>query len=258
MVQQPARFGLADAAEGVRYSFLLVAIWWAVFSVPLLLYVREPSGGGRGVFAAMRAGVTQLGRTVRRARTLRPLFMFLCAYWLYIDGVDTVIRMAVDYGLSLGLPSSALIKALLIVQFVGFPAALVFGRLGTKIGSKRAILIAIAVYVGITVFGYFMDSEADFYGLAIAVGLVQGGVQALSRSLYSRMVPPGEAAEFFGLYNMLGKFAAIIGPALMGAVSYATGSARLSILSIALLLIAGGVLLWFVDDRAAQAQHEPA
>jgi UMF1 family MFS transporter len=254
MVQKPALFGLADAAAGVRASFLLVALWWAVFTLPLMLYVREPSGGGRGVLGAMRDGLEQLQHTVRRVRTLRPVFMFLCAYWLYIDGVDTVIRMAVDYGLSLGFPSSALMTALLITQFVGFPAALVFGRLGTKIGSKRAILIGIAVYVGITVWGYYMDSVREFYALAIVVGLVQGGVQALSRSLFSRMVPAGEAAEFFGLYNMLGKFAAIIGPALMGAVSMATGSARLSILSIALLLLAGGALLWLVDERAAEAQ----
>jgi UMF1 family MFS transporter len=143
--------------------------------------------------------------------------------------------------------------ALLIVQFVGFPAALAFGRLGDAIGSKRAILIGIGVYVGITVWGYVMDSAAEFYALAVMVGLVQGGVQALSRSFYSRLIPADEAGEFFGFYNMLGKFAAIVGPMLMGLVSLWTGSARLSILSIGVLLVGGGALLLLVDEPKTEA-----
>jgi UMF1 family MFS transporter len=254
MYLKPALLGLRNGVEGIRLSFLLVAIWWAVFTIPLLRYVREPlAPGSGGAIDAVREGVAQLARTLRRIAALRPVWMFLLAYWLYIDGVDTVIRMAVDYGLSLGLEPGALIVALLITQFVGFPATLAFGRIGTRLGSKRAILLGIGVYVGITVWGYFMDSEAEFYALAVVVGLVQGGVQALSRSFYSRLIPPDEAGEFFGFYNMLGKFAAIVGPTLMGVVSLSTGSARLSILSISVLLIAGGLLLARVDERASGA-----
>jgi MFS transporter, UMF1 family len=251
MALRPEMFGLTGAEQGVRLSFLSVAVWWAVFTVPLLRYVREPTARPGSAAAAVRDGFAQLRRTFGRVRTLRPVWMFLIAYWLYIDGVDTVIRMAVDYGLSLGLKSDSLIVALLITNFVGFPAALAFGRLGTAIGTKRAILIAIGCYVGITGWGSIMDSEAEFYGLAVVVGLVQGGVQALSRSLYSRLIPRDEAAEFFGFYNMLGKFAAIVGPTLMGLVSVATGSARLSILAITVLLVAGGLLLWRVEERPA-------
>jgi UMF1 family MFS transporter len=257
MYLKPALFGLPDGVHGIRVSFLLVALWWAAFTIPLLRHVREPAAFAVSA-AAVREGMAQLARTLRRVAALRPVWMFLLAYWLYIDGVDTVIRMAVDYGLSLGLAPSSLIVALLIVQFVGFPATLVFGRLGMRLGSKRAILIGIAVYVAITVFGYFMDSAAEFYVLAGAVGLVQGGVQALSRSFYSRLIPREEAGEFFGFYNMLGKFAAIIGPSLMGVVSLLTGSARLSILSIALLLIGGGALLLLVDERSAAPAAHPS
>jgi UMF1 family MFS transporter len=253
MYREPALFGLRDGVEGIRLSFVLVAIWWAAFTIPLLRYVREPVAASGSAVAAVRAGISQLARTLRRIATLRPVWMFLLAYWLYIDGVDTVIRMAVDYGLSLGLEPGALIVALLITQFVGFPATLVFGRLGTRLGSKRAIMLGIGIYVGITIWGYFMDSEAEFYALAGVVGLVQGGVQALSRSFYSRLIPPEEAGEFFGFYNMLGKFAAIVGPMLMGVVSLWTGSARLSILSISVLLIAGALLLARVDERSAGA-----
>jgi UMF1 family MFS transporter len=171
------------------------------------------------------------------------VWRFLLAYWLYIDAVDTVIRMAVDYGLSLGLPSQSLIIALLITQFVGFPAAIVFSKLANVFGTQRSILLGIAVYCGVTVFGYFMTTAAEFYALAIVIGLVQGGVQALSRSFYSRLIPEAEAGEFFGFYNMLGKFAAVLGPALMGYVGVLTGSPRKAILSLLLLFAAGALLL---------------
>jgi UMF1 family MFS transporter len=255
MALQPRLLGLRDMAHGVQLSFLLAALWWAVFTIPLVLFVREPNAARPGTTAAVRSGLAQLRATFGRVASLRPVWMFLLAYWLYIDGVDTVIRMAVDYGLSLGLPASSLTLALLIVQFVGFPAALAFGRLGDAIGSKRAILIGIGVYVGITAWGYAMDSAAEFYALAVMVGLVQGGVQALSRSFYSRLIPPDEAGEFFGFYNMLGKFAAIVGPTLMGAVSLWTGSARLSILSISVLLVGGGALLLLVDEKPSEARR---
>jgi MFS transporter, UMF1 family len=248
MVFKPGWFGLRDASQAVRLSFLQVALWWIGFSLPLLRRVPEPPSLGLSASQAALAGLRQLRATLQRISSRRAVWLFLCAYWLYIDGVNTVIVMAVDYGLALGFRSSSLTLALLITQFVGFPAALIFGRLGERLGSKRAVLVGLAVYVGVTVWGYSMTSEWEFFVLAGTIGLVQGGVQALSRSFYSRLIPAGESAEFFGFYNMLGKFAAIVGPAMMGLVSLMTGDSRLSILSLAVLLLAGGGLLLFVPE----------
>ncbi|MEY4582452.1 MAG: hypothetical protein RL701_7155, partial [Pseudomonadota bacterium] len=194
--------------------------------------------------------LTQLSATFKRVRGMPLVWRFLLAYWLYIDAVDTVIRMAVDYGLSLGLPSQSLIIALLITQFVGFPAAIGFSKLAQYVGTQRSILIGIAVYCAVTVLGYFMTNVTEFYALAIIIGLVQGGVQALSRSYFSRLIPQNEAGEFFGFYNMLGKFAAVIGPALMGVVSNLTGNPRLSILSLLVLFVGGALLLMRVQPPA--------
>lgn len=178
---------------------------------------------------------------------------FLLAYWLYIDGVDTIVRMAVDYGLSLGFDSNGLIIALLITQFVGFPAAILFGGLAGRWGARQGIYLAIGIYLMIILWAYQMDQIWEFYMLAIAIGLVQGGIQALSRSYYVRLIPKDKPAEFFGFYNMLGKFAAVFGPLLMGVVSFATGSPRLSILSVAILFVAGALLLKSVDEEAGKA-----
>jgi UMF1 family MFS transporter len=147
---------------------------------------------------------------------MKTVLLFLCAYWLYIDGVDTIIRMAVDYGMSLGFAANDLLLALLVTQFVGFPAALVFGRLGQRLGPRKGIYIAIGVYVAATFWGINMTRKEEFYVLAVVIGLVQGGIQALSRSYYARLIPADKPAEFFGFYNMLGKFAAIIGPGAGG------------------------------------------
>lgn len=258
MTLWPSRFGLADAGAAVRVSFLTVAIWWALFSIPLFRYVEEPrvSAPLRGL-EAVTAGFRQLRETFREVRRLRVVFLFLLGYWLYIDAVDTIVRMAVDYGLTLGFDSKSLILALLITQFVGFPSAIAFGKIGERLGAKTGILIGIGVYMGITVWGYFMSRPAEFFGLAVVIGLVQGGVQSLSRSFYTRIIPQTKSAEFFGFYNMLGKFAAVIGPLLMGWVSLATGDPRKSILSIGALFAAGALFLWFVDEeegRKAAAQ----
>jgi UMF1 family MFS transporter len=174
--------------------------------------------------------------TVREVAGARgDVARFLVAYWLYIDGVDTVIRMAVDYGLSLGLPTRTLIAALLLTQFVGFPAAVAFGRFGQHFGSKTGILVGLTAYVGITAWGARMTRPWEFFALAVMVVLVQGGVQALSRAFYARLVPPERSAEYFGFYNMLGKFAVVLGPTLMGLTGLVTGSARASIVAVALL-----------------------
>ena len=246
----PETFGLPDATAAVKVSFVSVAVWWAAFSVPLMLFFREvPLEEPVGGVAAIRAGVQQLTGTFRAIRHLRVVLLFLVAYWLYIDGVHTVIRMAIDYGLAIGLEAEDLIVALLITQFIGFPAAIVFGRLGERAGAKGAILFGLAVYVFACVWGYFMNESWEFYVLAGVIGLVQGGVQALSRALYARLIPANKSAEFFGFYNMLGKFAAILGPLIMGVVALATGDPRFSILAIIVLFVVGGLLLTLVNER---------
>lgn len=255
MTLKPALFGLADAAVAVRISFLSVAVWWAVFSIPLFLFVKERAPAqavplGR----AIRTGLLQLRDTVRQVRQLRTLLLFLAAYWFYIDGVNTVIKMAVDYGLSLGFEASSLITALLLVQFIGFPAAVLFGWLGDRIGTKTGIYIGLLVYMGVTVGAYFLETEPQFFAMAVAIGLVQGGIQSLSRSFYARLVPPDKSAEFFGFYGMLGKFATILGPLLLGWVGLVTGSPRAAILSVVVLFVAGGLLLMRVDEARAQQE----
>lgn len=245
----PETFGLPDATAAVKISFLSVAIWWALFSLPLLFFFRETPPSERvGGWAAVSAGFAKLMGTLRTLRHMRVLVVFLVAYWLYIDGVHTVIRMAIDYGLAIGLEANDLIVALLLTQFVGFPAALIFGRLGERIGAKIAILIGLGVYVFACVWGYFIRESWEFYVLAGVIGLVQGGVQALSRAFYARLIPANRSGEFFGFYNMLGKFAAILGPLIMGVVSIATGNPRLSILAIIVLFVAGGALLVTVKE----------
>jgi UMF1 family MFS transporter len=248
MAVYPQRFGFADGAQVVRLSFIVTAVWWLVFSLPVLLFVQEKKAAVPATLAAtIRGGFGQFLATLRHLRQMRVIMLFLVAYWLYIDGVDTIIRMAVDYGLALGFNSNDLITALLITQFIGFPAAVVFGRLGERLGTKGAIYIAIAVYMGVTVWAAFIDSVLEFYQIAVVIGLVQGGIQSLSRSLYARLIPPDKTAEFFGFYNMLGKFATVIGPIAMGWVGLLTGSARFSVLALLVLFGLGAVLLHFVD-----------
>ena len=250
MYLKPEIFGIPDGATAIKLSFLSVAVWWAVFTIPLILFVPEPKNYENIDFNnAIRMGWVQLVQTFKEIRNMKVVGTFLLAYWFYIDGVDTIIRMAVDYGMSLNFPGESLIIALLIVQFVAFPAALIYGWLASKIGAKTGIMVGITAYSFITLLGYFMTEAWHFYVLAILIGLFMGGIQALSRSLYTRIIPPDKSAEFFGFYNMLGKFAAIIGPALMGTIALVTGSARLSILSILLLFILGAFFLNKVDVK---------
>jgi UMF1 family MFS transporter len=253
MTLWPELFGLANAAVAVQVSFICVSVWWLVFTIPLLMFVPEQRKSGRlHALAVIKGGFQQLFASFQKVRRLRYVFLFLLAYWLYIDGVDTIVRMAVDYGMALGFSPNNLITALLITQYIGFPSAIAFGFLGKRIGAKTAILICIGIYFAVTVWAYRMESIEEFYVLAIVIGLVQGGVQALSRSLYARLIPPDKSAEFFGFYNMLGKFAAILGPLMVGIVGMLTDSSRLAILSISILFISGGVLLYFVNVEAGQ------
>ncbi len=258
MVLRPELFGFADSGESVRFSFLSVGIWWALFSIPLFLFVKEPGikvhQSGRDI---VTAGFSQLKETFREVRSHKNIFLFLGAYWLYIDGVDTIIRMAVDYGISIGFEPNDLIMALLITQFVGFPSTFGFIYLGRKAGTKGAIFLAIAVYMFVCLWGAFMQKKVEFYILAVIIGLVQGGIQAFSRSFYATIIPVAKSAEYFGFYNMLGKFAVILGPVFMGGVGLLVRSigyssnttSRVSIMAIAILFLAGGGLFYFVKGE---------
>ena len=275
MTLMPEKFGLADSGEAVRYSFISVAIWWGLFTIFTIQWVPEEKTAGAsregGNFIA--DGFRQIIGTFKKVRHLKTIFLFLLAYWFYIDGVDTIIHMAVDYGMSIGFASNDLIIALLVVQFVGFPSALVFGKLGQKWSVRKAIYLAIGIYMLIVVWGTMMTVKQEFYILAIMIGLVQGGIQALSRSYYSRLIPREQSAEYYGFYNMLGKFAAIVGPALMGVVGLIARrllmpptptpgqieyvgqlASRWSIASVLILFLIGAILFYFVDEEKGKAE----
>lgn len=247
MTQRPQMFGIPDAATAVRISFVSVGVWWLVFSLPLFFGVKEPQNADtKPLGTAIREGWRQLAHTFRDIRGQKVIVLFLLAYWFYIDGVDTIIKMAVNYGTDLGFDGSSLIVALLLVQFVAFPAALAYSWVSSKIGIRAAILMGIVGYMVITVFGYFLQDVTGFYLLAIAVALFQGGLQAISRSAFARLVPAEKSGEYFGFFNMFGKFATIIGPVLMGVVTQVSGDSRLGILSVLILFVAGGGIFLFV------------
>lgn len=252
MYLKPEVFGLPDGVFAIKLSFFTVAIWWAIFSIPLFLWVPEPAQAseGRGMSLArmLFASFGQLMHTVRKILANRNAAIFLLAYWLYIDGVYTIMTMAVDFGMSLGFKAADLIAALLIVQFIGFPFAILFSSLAKRWGSRPPIFFGIAIYSVTTVFATMMTESWHFYILAAVIGMVQGGVQALSRSLFSRMTPPEAAGEYFGLFNLVGKFASIIGPALVGIIAYVGGDSRRSLLGVLILFAIGAALLTKVRE----------
>jgi UMF1 family MFS transporter len=247
MVANPVAFGFASEVEAIRFAFVLVAIWWAVFTLPLMLWVREKDAKGAGRSIVETFG--ELRSTVRAIVAHRNLLFFLVAYWLYIDGVYTIIKMAVDYGLSLGLHMQDLIQAILITNFIGFPAALGFGRIAARIGTKPALYIGLTIYIIVTIAAVFIQTAAQFYILAASIGLVQGGVQSLSRSFFARLIPRRQSAEYFGFYNMLGKFSAILGPVMAGLLALMFESQRIGILSILVLFVGGVILLSQVQQE---------
>ncbi|TKI69521.1 MFS transporter [Sulfurimonas crateris] len=258
MFQDFEFFGFEDQATAIKASFISVALWWALFSIPLLLFVKEDKSTHISTTTKLKDGYLRLKKTFSKIRQLRHLSLFLVAYWLYIDGVDTIIRMAVDYGMALGFDSSNLILALLLVQFVGFPATLLFTKISEIMGTKGAIYLAIAIYLFIIMWAATMMEVWEFYMLAIMIALVQGGIQSLSRSYYSRMIPEGYSAEFFGFYNFIGKFAAIFGPLLIALVALVSQNSRVSIASISILFIIGAILLYFVDEKKGEKELKDA
>ena len=258
-IQRPDLFGLptgsglseADRTLPVRLSFLTVAVWWLLFSVPLLRRVPEPPAaldvGERGGASVVWTAVLRLRNTVRELRGYKHAFVMLLAFLVYNDGIGTIIRMASIYGTELGIGQGALIASILLVQFVGIPFAFLFGGIAGRIGAKHTIFIGLAVYVAISVIGYQMRTAAHFLVLAVLVGMVQGGTQALSRSLFATMIPKHKSGEFFGIFAVFEKFAGIVGPAVFAVTIALTGSSRGAILSVVGFFVVGGGLLWLVD-----------
>ena len=251
MYLNPAWFGLSSQSEAILWSFLSVAIWWAVFSLPLFMSVEEKSNTeiSKGLFENITEAFKAVVSTLREIKKHKRVAIFLIAYWLYIDGVDTIVRMAVAYGSDIGLDASSMITALLLTQFVGFPATLVFGIYADKIGFKKILTIGISIYILVTFYAYYMSTALEFYILAGTVGLVQGGVQAISRSFFSTIIPMNKEAQFFGFYNLVGKSAVFLGPVLVSWVALIFGNPRFGILSLLFLLVPGLILLWMVPDK---------
>jgi UMF1 family MFS transporter len=270
MIQKPAWFGIPDAGTATRLALASVAIWWVLFSIPLFRSVPEPvvrretdesTGGGN----VLLGGAKRLLETFHELRRYRDAFVFLLAFLLYNDGIQTMIRMATLYGTQIGLPESAMITALLMTQFIGIPCAFVFGMVAARIGARTAVFAGLGVYVLITVLGYFMSTGAHFFALAGLVGMVQGGTQALSRSLFASMIPRHKSSEFFAFFSVFERYAGVLGPAIFAFVVERSGSGRSAILAVAVFFVVGGALLTLVDDkrgrlaaRAAEAELRPA
>jgi UMF1 family MFS transporter len=261
-ILRPAWFGFSSPEAAIKVSFLSVAVWWGVFSVPLLATVPEPPGAPQiRSKRPIRTGFAQVKRTLSEISRYKQLFLFLVAFWLYNDGIGTIIKMASAYGHEIGISLNDLILALVITQIVGIPCTFLFGALARKIRAKRAVIASLAVYTLICVLGYFMSKAWHFYALAILVGTVQGGAQSLSRSIFAVMVPRHRSAEFFGFYSTSSKFAGIFGPFIFGILSQVSSS-RFGIFALIVFFVAGGALLSRVDvekgaaaARAAEADH---
>ena len=249
MISKPSLFGINGTLMATKLSFVTVSIWWFLFSIPTFKYLPDPEKRKEILEVKKYAsiGFNRVKNTLANIREYRELWKFLIAFWLFNDGIGTIIRMATIYGREVGIGQSDLIGALLLTQFIGIPCALIFGKIGEKIGAKKGIYIALIVYTLITINGYFLDSALDFWILAGMVGLVQGGAQALSRSLYGSMVPRNKTAEFFGFYGISSKFAAIVGPTVFAYMGQLTGSSRYGIISVAGFFILGMIVLTTVD-----------
>jgi MFS transporter, UMF1 family len=253
----PQTFGFADQGVAARASFVSAAVWWAVFSVPLFRRVDEPRPRlVPGETADLRPGRVALGRvasTLREIRHYPDLFLFLLAFLVYNDGVNTIVKMAAVYGKEVGIETAQIIAALVVVQFVGIPSTFAFGHLSERITAKKGVLVCLVVYGMIAAIGFVMDAAWQFWMLAVMVGTVQGGVQGLSRSLYASMIPAGRSTEFFGFYSVSSKFAGITGPLFFAIVGQTTGSSRWGILSLLLFFVVGAALLLRVDVSAGRS-----
>ncbi len=255
-IQRPDLFGLSGAEIASRLSFVSVAVWWLAFSIPLFRTVPEPQkaleSDERAGQNQLRAAFIRLGETLRELRGYRQAFLMMMAFLVYNDGIGTIIRMAGVFGTEIGLDQADIITAFVLVQFIGVPFAFLFGQVAGWLGAKRAIFLALAVYTVISILAYGMTTAAEFYTLAVMVGMVQGGSQALSRSLFASMVPKHKSSEFFGFFGVFEKFAGIVGPGVFTMMILVTGSSRGAILSIIAFFVIGGLLLARVDVGEGQ------
>ena len=265
MIQKPAWFGIPDAGTAVRLSLASVGVWWLVFSIPLFRQVPEPPRAvgldTRPGGSLLATGVTRLIATFKELRTYKQAFMLLVAFLIYNDGIQTIIRMATTFGTQIGIDQNAMITALLITQFIGIPFAFMFGMLADRIGAKTAVFGGLAVYAIIVILGYNMSSAAHFYALALLVGMVQGGTQALSRSLFASMIPKHKSSEFFAFFGVFERYAGVMGPLVFALMVEATGQSRNAILAVLGFFIIGAFLLSFVnveEGRRAARRAEAA
>ena len=241
----------------VIVAFLSVAVWWALFSIPLFRRVPEPplriEPDERPGESSIRAAFRRLGETFRELRGYRQAFLMLLAFLIYNDGIQTIIKMATAYGTEIGIGQSALIGAILLVQFVGIPCTFLFGTVAGRIGAKRSLFLGLLAYTVISILGYYMTNATHFYILAGLVGVVQGGTQALSRSLFASMIPQHKSGEFFGFWSIFEKFAGIFGPLIFAGTIAVTGSSRNAILSVIGFFAVGAALLALVDVEEGQS-----
>lgn len=261
-IQKPDLFGIPAGTLPVRLSFLSVSAWWLLFSIPLFRRVPEPPRAierdEKPTEGVVRAAFGRLRETFHELKGYRNAFLLLLAFLLYNDGIATIQKMAVPYGTELGIPQGVLIGSILVVQFVGIPFAFAFGALASRIGAKRSIFLGLLVYVGISIVGFRMQTGRDFLILALMVGMVQGGTQALSRSLFATMIPRHKSGEFFGFFSVFSKFAGIFGPLLFAAVIGRMGSSRYGILSVIVLFVLGAALLSLVDPAEGERKAREA
>jgi UMF1 family MFS transporter len=251
MMYTPGSFGFTDATGVIRFAFVSVGAWWLIFLVPIMLVVREmksPVIAERGV---VRAAYANLRKTFAKIRSYRNIFVFLIAYWLYIGGLFTVIFMAVNFGQRLGFEDKDLVTALMITNYVGFPATLLFGLMAHRFGTRRAIYVGLAVYILVVCWAVFLRDVRQFYAMSITIGLVQGGVQSISRSLYAALIPRELSGEFFGFYNMLTKFAHVLGPVLIGIVVAFTDEPKFILVTVLPMFVLGALLLSRVETQDA-------
>ena len=247
MYLYPSIFYLNSQIEGILYSFLTVAIWWFVFSIPLFLFVKQKNFEATTDFKSpFKQSFTRVFETFKEIKKYKAVLIFLIAYWFYIDAIDTIVRMAIAYGTDLGFDSSKLIIALIFTQFIGFPATFAYGYLAEKFGLFNMLVVGILIYIFICFYSLFISNTKDFFILAGLVGLVQGGVQSVSRTIFSRLIPQDKATEFFGFYNLIGKSAVVVGPALVGWMAYIFNDPKAGIISLLILFIPGIVILLYV------------
>jgi UMF1 family MFS transporter len=261
MFMMPETFGIPGGEMAVRLSFVTVGLWWLGFTIPLWKHVKEPETAHKeivGFGEAVKGSFQEFLRTLQKIRQYPEAFKLLLAFWLYNDGIGTIIKMATAYGDEIGIEQTGMIGALALVQFVGIPFSFAFGSLAKRLGTKNSILLGLGMYVLISVGGYFMAVAWHFWVLAFLVGLVQGGTQALSRSLFGSMVPKARSGEFFGFFSMSDKFAGIFGPLVFGLVGTLTGTSRFGIVSLVFFFIGGGLLLSRVDEKKGLSQAELA